>query len=360
MRIAQIAPLYESVPPHLYGGTERVVHYLTEELVRQGHEVTLFASGDSVTHARLVAPHPRAVRLDPACPDPVAVHFLLLEAVFRDVADFDILHFHIDYLHFPLSRRVAELHLTTMHGRLDLPEHVRLYRSYPELPLVSISHAQRASLEGVNWQGTVHHGLPPDLLQQGNGSGGYAAFVGRVSPEKGVDKAIDIAQRAGIHLKIAAKVQACDREYFDSRIVPLLKADGVEFIGEIDEAEKAGFLGNARVLLFPIDWPEPFGLVMIESLACGTPVVAFRQGSVEEIVEDGINGFVVDDADQAIAALRRIDEIDRSICRRTFDARFSVGRMTADYVAIYEQLRAVKPPVSIHTSGMRRVGSYRG
>lgn len=359
MRIAQIAPLYESVPPRLYGGTERVVHYLTEELVRQGHRVTLFASGDSRTNARLISAYPRGLRLDPVRPDPVAVHFLLLEAVFARVQEFDILHFHIDYLHFPVSNRTGIPSVTTLHGRLDAPVHSALYRAYPDLPLVAISHAQRASLSGVHWQGTVHHGLPPDLLRPGAGDGGYVAFVGRVSPEKGVDKAIEMARRAGVQLRIAAKVQDTDQEYFDSTIAPLLNGDHVEFVGEIDEQRKAEFLGKARALLFPIDWPEPFGLVMIESLACGTPVVAFRRGSVPEIIQDGVNGFVVESVQQGAEAIGRLDELDRTVCRRTFDSRFSVQHMVSAYLHIYDQVLALSTP-QIQSSGTYDVRRYRG
>jgi glycosyltransferase involved in cell wall biosynthesis len=339
MRIAQVSPLYESVPPKLYGGTERVVHYLTEELVRQGHDVTLYASGDSATSARLVAPCATAVRLNPYTIDGLAHHFLMLEKVFQSAASFDIIHFHIDYLHFPYSRRCATSHVTTLHGRLDIPDLLGLYREFSEVPVVSISDAQRRPLNWVNWQATVYHGLPPDLLPFREGDGGYLAFLGRISPEKRVDRAIEIANKAGMPLKIAAKIEKADRKYFESEVEHLLKSPNVEYIGEITEREKAEFLGKAKAFLFPIDWPEPFGLVMIEAMSCGTPVIAFRGGSVDEVIEDGVTGFVVETVDEAVKALERLEEIDRKRCRQVFESRFTAERMVADYLKVYRQLK---------------------
>jgi glycosyltransferase involved in cell wall biosynthesis len=340
MRIAQVAPLYESVPPKYYGGTERVVSYLTEELVRQGHEVTLFASGDSETAARLVAATPRSLRLDKSCIDSVAHHVLLVEQVSRHAREFDVIHYHIDYLHFPLSRCRPHPHVTTLHGRLDLPDLVSLYDEFTDMPVVSISNSQRQPLPQAHWQATVYHGLPADLLSFHPGHGDYLAFVGRISPEKGTDRAIAIAERVGMPLKVAAKVDNADKEYFDREIKPLLKSSLVEFIGEIGDAEKDEFLGNAYALLFPIDWPEPFGLVMIEAMACGTPVIAFQQGSVLEVMEDGRSGFVVSDIDEAVDAVRRIGQLDRLECRQAFEERFTASRMAKDYVRVYEDVIA--------------------
>ncbi len=340
MRIAQVAPLYESVPPQLYGGTERVVSWLTEELVREGHDVTLFASGDSVTAAKLVAPVPKALRLDTGCVDQLALHLLLLEEVFRRPGDFDVVHFHCDYLHFPFSRRQRQPHVTTLHGRLDLPELPRLYREYQGEPVVSISDAQRRPLSWLNWQATVYHGMPRELHTFQAGPGQYLAFLGRISPEKRVDWAIDIARRAGMPLKVAAKVDRADRDYFKEQIEPLLKQSAplVEFVGEVGGAAKNEFLGNATALLFPIDWPEPFGLVMIEALACGTPVIAFRRGSVPEVMDDGATGFVVNDVGEAVKAVARLGELSRRRCRQVFEERFSAERMTRDYLAVYRGL----------------------
>jgi len=340
MRIAQVAPLYESVPPKYYGGTERVVSYLTEELVREGHEVTLFASGDSETAARLVAVAPRSLRLDERCQDQLAHHMLLLERVFSVASEFDVIHFHIDYLHFPLSRCRPHPHITTLHGRLDLPDLQPLYAEFREMPVVSISNSQREPLPQANWQATVYHGLPSDLYRFQPHAGKYLAFIGRFSPEKGADRAIEIAKRARIPLKLAAKVDRVDEVYFNTEIKPLLDDPLIENIGEIGEGEKAEFLGNAYALLFPVDWPEPFGLVMIEGMACGTPVIAFRRGSVEEVMEDGRSGFVVDDVDQAIAAVARVGDLDRAGVRAAFDARFTAPHMAADYVRVYERIIA--------------------
>jgi glycosyltransferase involved in cell wall biosynthesis len=341
LRIAQISPLYESVPPHLYGGTERVVSYLTEELVRQGHDVTLFASGDSVTRAKLVAPCRQALRLHKACVDPLALHFIMLEQVYRDTSGFDILHFHCDYLHYPFSRRQKVPHVTTLHGRLDIPELQSVYREFGEVPVISISDAQRGPLPGCNWRGTVHHGLPPDLHTFQEKPGRYLAFLGRISPEKRADHAVQIAQRAGMKLRIAAKVDKVDRDYFQSAIQPLLQdTSTVEFLGEVGGKDKDEFLGNAAALLFPIDWPEPFGLVMIEALACGTPVIAYRRGSVPEVLEDGVTGFIVDTLEEAVSAVGRIPSLSRRRCREVFEQRFAAARMAHDYLKIYRGLLA--------------------
>jgi glycosyltransferase involved in cell wall biosynthesis len=338
MRIAQIAPLYESVPPKLYGGTERVVSYLTEELVRQGHDVTLFASGDSVTGARLVACSPRALRLDETWIDPLAYNVVMVDKVFKAAHKFDIIHFHTDYLHFPLSKRYGVPTIMTMHGRLDVPEMVPVFRQFPHMRLVSISDAQREPLPWADWQGTVHHGLPKDLYTFKEAPGDYLAFLGRISPEKRPDRAIEIAKRTGMKLKMAAKVDKVDAEYFKQQIEPLLNDPLVEFIGEINEKEKDEFLGNAYALLFPIDWPEPFGMVMIEAMACGTPVVAFPGGSVPEVIQDGVNGFISSDLDQAVEAVQRVSTLSRLECRQVFEERFSAERMAKDYVAIFEHV----------------------
>jgi glycosyltransferase involved in cell wall biosynthesis len=338
MRIAQVAPLYESCPPQLYGGTERVVSYLTEELVRQGHEVTLFASGDSQTDAILRAPCDRALRLNPQCRDPLPYHLIMLNRVARSAEQFDIIHFHIDQLQFPIFAPLWSKTLTTTHGRLDLPDLSPLFREFPMMPLVSISNAQRAPMPWANWCGTVHHGIPGDLYALGRGDGGYLAFIGRISPEKGIDKAIEIARRAGLPLKIAAKVDNADRAYYNAKIKRLLNGQGVEFIGEIGEQGKQEFLGRAMALLFPIDWPEPFGLVMIEAMANGTPVIACRRGSVPEIIEPGLTGFVVESVEEAVAALPRALALDRRTIHRRFEQRFSVERMARDYVALYEKV----------------------
>ena len=338
MRIAQVAPLYESVPPRLYGGTERVVSWLTEKLVFLGHEVTLFASGDSITNATLVASCHKALRLDPQCIDPVAHHSVMIERVFNRAEEFDLIHFHIDYLHFPLSRREQVPCVTTLHGRLDLPDLVPLYREFREMPVVSISDAQRKPLFWVNWIGTVHHGLPPTSLPLYKQRGEYLAFLGRISPEKGLDHAIRIAIRSGMKLKVAAKIDKADRNYFERDIKPLLDHPLVEFVGEIGSFEKGEFLGNAAALLFPIQWPEPFGLVMIEAMACGTPVIAYPFGSVPEIIPEGVCGFLVRDIDQAVEAVTRLSEIDRRECRRYFELNFTDDRMAHDYLKVYQQL----------------------
>jgi glycosyltransferase involved in cell wall biosynthesis len=339
MKIAQFSPLMESVPPKQYGGTERVVSYLTEELVRQGHDVTLFASGDSVTSARLVAPVPEALRLAKDYNDPVAAHLLALEQVYKRASDFDVIHFHIDYLHFFVSRRYSVPHVTTLHGRLDIPHLVPIFEEYQEVPVVSISDAQRKPLPWLNYVGTVYHGLPTDLCTFHGQPGEDLAFLGRISPEKRPDRAIEIAKRTGIPLKIAAKVDPVDREYFEEVIRPLLSHPLIEYVGEIGEAEKSEFLGNAYALLFPIDWPEPFGLVMIEAMACGTPVIACCHGSVPEVMEEGVTGFVVDNVDQAVAAVGCVAGLSRARCRQVFEERFTVSRMAEHYVAIYQALQ---------------------
>jgi glycosyltransferase involved in cell wall biosynthesis len=338
MRIAQVAPLHESVPPRLYGGTERVVSYLTEELVNLGHDVTLFASGDSVTRAHLIASCPGSLRLDSRVHDPMAAHLVMVERVAQAAEQFDVIHFHCDYVHFPTSRRLATPTVTTLHGRLDLPDLAPVFREFSELPLISISDAQRRPLPWVNWLATVHHGLPGDAGIFEPDPGDYLAFLGRISPEKRVDRAIAIAERAGLPLKIAAKVDRNDREYYDSVIRPLLSSPRIEFLGEIAGREKDEFLAGARALLFPIDWPEPFGLVMIEAMACGTPVIAFRRGSVPEVIDSGVSGWVVDDVDAAVEAVIRLDALSRQACRSTFERRFTVRRMAQDYVAAYTRL----------------------
>jgi glycosyltransferase involved in cell wall biosynthesis len=345
MRIAQISPLYESVPPKLYGGTERVVHFITEELVSLGHEVTLFASGDSITSARLIAPYDKALRLDPDCVDPIACHFALMKAVERESSNFDIIHSHIDYLFFPHIRNSDVPVITTLHGRLDIPDLQKLYRGYIDIPLVSISFSQRKPLPFVNWRDTVYHGLPLNLFRFNPVMGNYLSFVGRISPEKRVDRAVEIAIKSRIPLKIAAKVDKADREYYEKYIKYLLDHPLIEFLGEIGEKEKDELLGNSMGLLYPIDWPEPFGLAMIESMACGTPVIAYNHGSVPEIVEEGLTGFIVNSIDAAVAAVEKLPQIDRQICRETFEKRYSSARMAKDYLKIYSDMVNEHVPV---------------
>lgn len=351
MRIAQVAPLYESVPPKYYGGTERVVSYLTEELVRQGHEVTLFASGDSVTNARLVAVCRRSLRLDKHCIDQLAHHIVMLERVFQQASEFDIVHFHVDYLHFSMSRRQRITHVTTLHGRLDIPDLFPLYQEFRDMPVISISNVQREPLPWANWQATVYHGLPADLYRFRAQPGSYLAFLGRISPEKRVDRAIEIAKRVQIPLKIAAKVDRADKKYFKSTIEPLLCDSLVEVVGEISDTEKDEFLGNAYALLVPIDWPEPFGLVMIEAMACGTPVIAYRGGAVPEIMEEGQTGFIVEDLEDAVEAARRIPTLSRRRCREVFEQRFTATRMANEYVRVYERLINRKPDELLEARG---------
>jgi glycosyltransferase involved in cell wall biosynthesis len=338
MKIAQVSPLFESVPPKLYGGTERVVSYLTEELVALGHEVTLFASGDSVTGARLCPQGAASLRLNDACEDHLPHHFLLLEKVFQHAGLFDIIHFHTDYLHFPLVRRLDVPHLTTLHGRLDLPDLVPLYQEFRDVPVVSISDSQQTPLPWANWLGTVYHGLPIDLFPFNSEPDRYLAFLGRISPEKGLERAIDIAVRCAKPLKIAAKVDKADREYFEAEIRPRLDHPLIEFIGEIDDREKPAFLSKAYALLFPIAWQEPFGLVMIEAMACGTPVIAWLNGSVPEVMREGVSGFIVDDLESAVRAVDKVKDLSRRDCRHYFEERFSARRMAGDYLAIYQQI----------------------
>ena len=342
MRIAQVAPLAESVPPRTYGGTERVVSWLTEELVARGHEVTLFASGDSQTSARLLSTTSVALRESGQLNDYLVHLMVQLEQVAEHCAEFDIIHYHCDYHHFPLSRRSDIPQLTTLHGRLDLPGLPLVFGEFPEMPLVSISEAQRAPLNVDNWVSTIYHGLPKENFNFVAQADNYLAFLGRICPEKRVDRAIQIAEAVGIPLKIAAKIYPADEQYFREQMEPLFDNPWVEFIGEIGDNEKGEFLGHAQALLFPIDWPEPFGLVMIEALACGTPVIAFNHGSVPEVLEHGKTAFVVDDMNQAISYTKRIDELDRAQCRKEFERRFSVEAMTSGYEQVYKQVIAEK------------------
>ncbi len=341
MRVAQIPPLHEAVPPKLYGGTERVVSYLTEALVELGHDVTLFATGDSVTSARLHPVWPRALRLDPAIRDPIAPHMLLMEEVRRLAGDFDVLHFHMDYWPFSLFSRQRVPFVTTLHGRLDLPELQPVFNMFPSAPVISISNSQRRPLPQANFVSTVHHGLPEKLLTPlPEVTPSYLAFLGRIAPEKGPDRAIRTARRCGIPIKIAAKVDRVDQQYFDEVIRPMLNGPDVEMIGEISETEKPAFLSGALGLLMPIDWPEPFGLVMIEAMACGAPVIAFNRGSVPEVIEDGLTGFVVEDEVGAIGAVGRLPLLSREKVRARFEERFTARRMAEDYLAIYRGLAA--------------------
>ncbi|HUB49630.1 MAG TPA: glycosyltransferase family 4 protein [Acetobacteraceae bacterium] len=346
MRIAQISPLFEAVPPKLYGGTERVVYALTEELVAMGHDVTLFASGDSITSATLAPMRDKALRLDPTVVDWIAIYTRMMELIRRRADEFDVLHFHTDYFPLSLFSRQDTPYLTTLHGRLDIPEFKEIYETFPDAPMVSISDSQRRPIPRLNWVRTVLHGMPAELLTPQPVKQDYAAFLGRISPEKGVDKAIRIAGKAGLKLKIAAKVDNADKKYWDQEIKPLVDASPwVEFIGEINDAQKPEFLSGAHALLFPIDWPEPFGLVMIESMACGTPVIAFNRGSVPEVIDHGVSGFIVHDEASAVAAVERLDELDRVMVRRTFDRRFTARRMAEDYVDLYEELCEPEMPL---------------
>ena len=341
MRIAQISPLFEAVPPKLYGGTERVVYSLTEELVAMGHDVTLFASGDSITSATLAPMRAQALRLDPTVRDWVATYYRMVELIYRRKDEFDILHFHIDYFPLQLFSRQKTPYLTTIHGRLDVPEFVETYGTFKESPFVSISNSQRRPIPDLNWVRTVLHGMPPNILTPRPVKQGYVAFLGRISPEKGADRAIEIATRAGFKIKMAAKVDNADREYYETKIRPLIEGNpNVEYIGEINDAQKPAFLSGAHALIFPIDWPEPFGLVMIEAMACGTPVIAFNCGSVPEVMDDGLTGFVVNNVDEAVAALGKVHTLDRATVRATFDRRWTSRRMAADYLNLYEELIA--------------------
>ena len=344
MRIAQISPLFEAVPPKLYGGTERVVYSLTEELVAMGHDVTLFASGDSVTSATLAPMREQALRLDPSVRDWVAIHYQMIERIYRRKDEFDVLHFHIDYFPMSLFGRQNVPYLTTVHGRLDIKEYIDVYSTFPDAPMVSISNSQRRPVPNLNWVRTIPHGMPQKLLTPQPVKRDYFAFLGRISPEKGLDRAIKIVAAVGGKLKIAAKVDNADREYYETEIKPLLSQGHVEFIGEIDDTQKPDFLSGAKALVFPIDWPEPFGLVMIEAMACGTPVIAFNCGSVPEVIDDGITGFIIDGADEnarinnAIAAIGRLGELDHVRVRAQFDKRWTARRMAEDYVSLYAEL----------------------
>jgi glycosyltransferase involved in cell wall biosynthesis len=355
MKIAQVAPLIESVPPRLYGGTERIVSYLTEDLVGLGHDVTLFASGDSITSAELAHCCTRALRLDPTVRDIVPHFMLMIDKVRERAEEFDVLHFHIDLFHFPLFRSLAARTLTTLHGRQDLGDLKPFYYRFGEMPLVSISANQRKPLPHANFVATIHHGIPADLHQPSFEQGSYLAFLGRISPEKRPDRAIRIARAAGIPLKIAAKVDKADEDYFRNDILPLIDGPGVEFVGEINEREKTKFLGEAAALLFPVDWPEPFGLVMIEAMACGTPVVAFRCGSIPEVIEDGVTGRVIDSEEQAIAVLPEILSYDRRAVRQRFEQRFTSVRMAKDYLTTYRRLLKTRTsdakPRRLHLNG---------
>lgn len=340
MRIAQVSPLFESVPPKAYGGTERVVSYITEELVERGHEVTLFASGDSKTKARLVPSCPVSLRLSNNSKNELSNHVVQLQLVQERLEEFDIIHYHTDYFHYPLSKINNSVHLTTLHGRLDIPDLQRLYNTFQDIPLVSISDSQRKPLPQANWINTVYHGLPKDLYTFHEKKGEYFAFLGRICPEKGIEKSIELSKKTGIPLKIAAKIDDSDNEYYERIIKPLLDHPLIEYIGEIGEKEKNEFLGNALCTLFLIDWPEPFGLVMTESMACGTPVLACRSGSVPEIIDDGITGYMISSMDQVDKAVYEILNISRRGCRDRFEERFSVQRMTSDYLKVFDQLVA--------------------
>jgi len=345
MLIAQVAPLTEAIPPKLYGGTERVVHWLTEELVALGHDVTLFASGDSDTSAKLEAFWPRALRLDGSIRDPNALHMAMLEHVRRRAGDFDFLHFHLDYYPFSLFSRQPTPFATTLHGRLDMPEHQPVFDTFSDVPVISISNAQRRPLPQANWVRTIHHGLPEKLLTPRRVTPSYFAFLGRIAPEKRVDRAIRIAEHCGIPLKIAAKVDRADRDYYEEQIRPMLdRSPNSEYIGEIADKDKSEFLSGAIALLVPIDWPEPFGLVMIEAMACGTPVIAFNRGSVPEVIDEGVTGFIVEDEVGAIGAVDRLAHISRVKVRERFEQRFTARRMALDYLSVYRKLIAGEAP----------------
>lgn len=352
MKIAQVAPLMESVPPRYYGGTERIASYLTEELVKKGHDVTLFASGDSITAAKLVPCCTRALRLNPSVRDPIPYYMLMLDTVRRRAHEFDVIHFHMDQFHFPIFRDIAARTITTLHGRQDLTDMHPLYAGFPEMRLVSISNAQRKPIPDASYIATIYHGIPHNLLTPTlRPRGGYLAFIGRISPEKRVDRAIRIARSVGIPIKIAAKVDRVDQEYFKAEIEPMLSEPGVDYIGEIDERGKAGFLAEARGLLFPIDWPEPFGLVMIEAMACGTPVLAFRNGSVAEVIDEGVTGFIVDSEEEAVRKIGALLTLDRGRVRRRFEERFTASRMANDYIKIYKS----QIPATSERRGLRLV-----
>lgn len=338
MKIAQVSPLYESVPPRLYGGTERVVHNITEELVQRGHEVTLFASGDSITNAKLISPCKRSLRMDDSCIDPYSTHVKMIEMVEKESYKFDIIHSHIDYMYYPVIRRKKKPHITTLHGRLDLPEYIDLYKEFDDIPLVSISKSQRTPVWFANWQGNVYHGLPVNHYKFNPNGGNYLSFIGRISPEKRVDRAIEIAIGANIPIRIAAKVDKADKEYYEAKIKPMLSHPLVEFLGEVGEQEKEQILGNSLGFIYAIDWPEPFGLGMIEAMACGTPVIAYNCGSVPEVVDENITGFIVNSQSEAINAVKKLPQLSRAECRKTFERRFSAKRMVDDYLNLYQKL----------------------
>ncbi len=348
MRIAQVAPLYESVPPKLYGGTERVVSWLTEELVRMGHDVTLFASADSKTSARLISAAPQALRLNDQVNEEIPYIMIELEQVKQHAREFDFIHWHVDYMSYPLSRCIPTPQVTTLHGRLDLPDLRPLYKEFQDIPVISISDTQRKPLPWINWQGTVHHGLPADLFTPHYAQGEYLAVLGRISPEKGVDRAIEIAKRVGMPLRIAAKISKPDRPYYEQVIKPLLDHPLIEFVGEINEKQKDDFIGNAYAVLFTINWPEPFGIVMIEAMACGTPVVAFPGGSVEEVEQDGVTGYIVNSVEEAARAVERVPELSRLGVRKAFEECFTATRMTRNYLALYRRI------VETHTAERTR------
>jgi glycosyltransferase involved in cell wall biosynthesis len=340
-----VAPLTEAIPPRLYGGTERVIYWITEELVADGHEVTLFASGDSRTSAKLVPMWPKALRFDAAVRDPCALHVMMLEQIRRRANDFDFIHFHLDYYPFSLFSRQPTSFVTTLHGRLDLPEHQPVFRTFSSIPVVAISDAQRRTMPQAGWVRTVHHGLPELLLTPRSITPSYLAFLGRISPEKGIDCAIRIAKRCGMPLKIAAKIDKLDRDYYEEQIRPMLIGPQIDFVGEINDREKSEFLSGAAALLAPIQWPEPFGLVMIEALACGTPVIAFNRGAVREIVEEGRTGFIVEDEAGAVEAVRRVGQLSREGIRRRFEQRFTAQRMANDYLDVYNELIDAAEPL---------------
>jgi glycosyltransferase involved in cell wall biosynthesis len=338
MRIAQVAPLFEAVPPKLYGGTERIIHYLTEELVKRGHEITLFASGDSVTTARLIPIVSESIRLNTGCIDAMAHHILELEEVMSMHEQFDIIHFHTDYFHFPLTSRSATPYVTTLHGRLDIPDLQPVYDKFPMQPVISISNNQRKPLPQANWIGNVYHGIPEELHVLQPEPGKYLAFMGRISPEKGADKAIEIAIAANRPLKIAAKVDKADLEYYETKIAHLMDHPLITFVGEINEEQKTEFLGNAEALLFPIDWAEPFGIVMIEAMSCGTPVIAFKEGSVPEVIDEGITGYMVDTVSEAVEVIKKIPDLSRSGIRKVFEQKYTSARMADDYIKLYDSV----------------------
>jgi glycosyltransferase involved in cell wall biosynthesis len=340
MRIAQIAPLAESVPPKLYGGTERVIAWLSDELVASGHDVTLFASGDSKTSAELIAVWPRALRLGRPRSDPIAAQAVLLELMARHAPKFDVVHCHVDWLHLPLLSRLGIPYLTTLHGRLDIPGLASIAMQFPDAPFISISQNQRIPLAGLHWLGTVYHGLPPQMLRPSFAAGHYLAFLGRLTADKGPEVAIQIAKRANVPLRIAAKIPRQEKGYFAEKIAPLVDGEHIKLTGEVNDQSKEQFLGNAAALIFPIGWPEPFGLVMIEAMACGTPVIAFRRGSVPEVIEDGVSGFIVDTEEDAVDAIKRLPELGRQRVREAFERRFTATRMAEEYVRYYEALVA--------------------